>query len=75
MSNERAQLTKKFAAYNENNLVMMLLMDTPVPIPNTKVKLFNADSTSLVTDWEDRKSLGFKMFRGSSMVEHSAVNR
>ena len=49
--------------------------DTPVPIPNTKVKLLNADSTSLETDWEGRKLLGLKMFRGSSMVEHSAVNR
>ena len=31
--------------------------DTPVPIPNTKVKLLNADSTSLETDWEGRKLL------------------
>ena len=27
---------------------------TPVPIPNTEVKLSCAESTSLVTDWEDR---------------------
>ena len=37
-SNKFEVRSKKFAAYNENNLVMMLLMDTPVPIPNTKVK-------------------------------------
>ena len=24
---------------------------TPVPIPNTEVKLFSAESTSLETDW------------------------
>lgn len=27
---------------------------TPVPIPNTEVKLSCAESTCLVTDWEDR---------------------
>ena len=29
----------------------------PVPIPNTVVKLVNAESTWLETAWEDRKSL------------------
>ena len=29
----------------------------PVPISNTVVKLVNAESTWLVTAWEDRKSL------------------
>ena len=30
---------------------------TPVPIPNTEVKLFNADGTAL--GWESRSSPGF----------------
>ena len=28
---------------------------TPVPIPNTAVKLFDAENTQWVTTWEDRK--------------------
>ena len=32
---------------------------TPVPIPNTAVKLFDAENTWWVTAWEDRKSPGF----------------
>ena len=47
---------------------------TPVPIPNTTVKLHSADGTAGETLWESRSSPG-KAFRGSSMVEHSAVNR
>ena len=31
--------------------------EPPVPIPNTVVKLVNAESTWLETAWEDRKSL------------------
>ena len=31
---------------------------TPVPIPNTKVKLQCADGTARVTLWESRSSLG-----------------
>ena len=30
-------------------------MDPPVPIPNTVVKHPEAESTCLVTGWEDRK--------------------
>ena len=30
-------------------------MDSPVPIPNTVVKHPEAESTCLVTGWEDRK--------------------
>ena len=53
---------------------------TPVPIPNTKVKLYCADGTYRVTCWESRSLpvlslLEALAFRGSSMVEHSAVNR
>ena len=47
---------------------------TPVPIPNTMVKLHSADGTAGETLWKSR-SLPGKAFRGSSMVEHSAVNR
>ena len=32
----------------------MLLMDTPVPIPNTKVKHQEADSTARAAVWEGR---------------------
>ena len=32
----------------------MLLMDTPVPIPNTKVKHQEADSTAREAVWEGR---------------------
>ena len=39
-------------------LVIMLLMDTPVPIPNTKVKQQEADSTARETLWEGRRSPG-----------------
>ena len=41
----------------ENNfifLVTMRLRETPVLIPNTMVKLQAAESTALVTAWEDR---------------------
>ena len=31
--------------------------DTPVPMPNTEVKLVNAKSTWLEATWEDRKLL------------------
>ncbi len=30
--------------------------DTPVPIPNTEVKLFSADDTWWVTAWESKTS-------------------
>ena len=33
--------------------------DTPVPIPNTVVKLPKADGTMLATAWESRKLPGF----------------
>ena len=34
--------------------------DTPVPMPNTEVKLVNAESTWLEATWEDRKLLNRK---------------
>ena len=46
----------------------------PVPIPNTAVKLFSAESTWLDTAREDR-SLPASIFLSSSMAEHPAVNR
>ena len=32
------EIDEEIEAYRKFNLVIMLLMDTPVPIPNTKVK-------------------------------------
>ena len=46
----------------------------PVPIPNTEVKPFSAESTWLDTAREDR-SLPEFIFLSSSLAEHSAVNR
>ena len=40
---------------------------TPVPIPNTAVKLFDAENTWWVTAWENRKSPGFIIFLVSSV--------
>ncbi len=53
------KLTKKFEACRKFNLVIMLLMDTPVPIPNTKVKHQEADSTAREAVWEGRLLPGF----------------
>ena len=33
--------------------------ETPVPIPNTEVKLLSADGTALATGWESRSPPGF----------------
>ena len=41
------EVTKKY-------LVAMRPGDTPVPIPNTKVKTWAADGTALETVWESR---------------------
>ena len=41
---------------------------TPVPIPNTEVKLIEADGTCWETDWESRKPPAFFLcffFHGS----------
>ena len=35
---------------------------TPVPIPNTEVKLCSADNTWLETAWEDRLALTYSIF-------------
>ncbi len=48
---------------------------TPVPIPNTAVKLFSADGTWGAAPWESRSSPVSILFQGSSMVEQPAVNR
>ena len=39
--------------------------ETPVPIPNTEVKLLSADGTALETGWESRSPPGF-IFNPSS---------
>jgi hypothetical protein len=47
---------------------------TPVPMPNTEVKLFSADGSWGISPCESRTSPGIS-FRSSSVVELSAVNR
>ena len=48
--------------------------DPPVPIPNTEVKLLNAESTCLDTDRKDRTPPNFYSSLAQS-VEPAAVNR
>ena len=48
--------------------------DTPVPIPNTEVKLSCAEDTSLETSWKSRYSPDTYSSLAQS-VEHAAVNR
>ncbi len=47
---------------------------TPVPIPNTVVKLLSADDTWMETSWES-KSLPDLYSSIAQSVEHAAVNR
>ena len=54
--------------------VSMTVRATPVPIPNTMVKPYSADDTAWEAVWESRL-MPVLIFRDSSMVEHSAVNR
>ncbi len=39
--------------------------ETPVPIPNTAVKLLSADGTAWVTVWESRSPPGIISYRSS----------
>ena len=48
---------------------------TPVPIPNTVVKLSCADNTWLATAREDRSPPDFLYSSLAQSVEHAAVNR
>ena len=48
---------------------------TPVPIPNTEVKLLSADGSWGKRPCESRTLPGLGLFRSSSVVELSAVNR
>jgi hypothetical protein len=48
---------------------------TPVPIPNTEVKLFSADGSWGLSPCESRTLPGIKLIHSSSVVELSAVNR
>ncbi|MDF2521352.1 MAG: hypothetical protein K0R84_1980, partial [Clostridia bacterium] len=47
---------------------------TPVPIPNTEVKLSSADGTWTAGSWESKSSPGNCSSIAQS-VEHAAVNR
>ena len=47
---------------------------TPVPIPNTEVKLSYADGTWDAGPWKSRSSPGI-LILDSSTVEYAAVNR
>ena len=50
--------------------------DPPVPMPNTEVKLFSVDDSRGFSPRESRSLPGFFIiFRSSSVVEQSAVNR
>jgi hypothetical protein len=42
--------------------------ETPVPIPNTEVKPFNADGTAWVTVWESRTLPRLKLEGPSEMM-------
>ena len=59
----------------------MTVRATPVPIPNTMVKPYGADDTAREAVWKSKLtpvyavSTETALFRDSSMVEHSAVNR
>ena len=44
--------------YNKRILGDYSVEETPVPIPNTEVKLVSADGTALVTEWESRSLPG-----------------
>ena len=50
------------------------IKDTPVPIPNTEVKLYSADGTWRAASWESRTSL-ILFSKIAQLVEQSAVNR
>ena len=50
--------------------------DTPVPMPNTEVKLLNAESSWWETACEGRQSpCSFLIFRLSSVGRHLTVNQ
>ena len=51
------------------------MWDTPVPIPNTKVKTQSADDTWLETARESRWLPESRIILDSSVVEQPAVNR
>ena len=49
---------------------------TPVPIPNTEVKLSSADGTRTERSWESRSLPGLNRYSSiAQSVEHAAVNR
>ena len=49
-------------------------MDTPVPMPNTEVKLSSAENTWMETSWEDREVLAFIYSPIAQSVERVTVN-
>ena len=66
--NSKKYLKKVLTFYNKNVNIILVLRDnlkiwlcgyyskedTPVPIPNTEVKLFSADGTWGATSWESK---------------------
>ena len=50
------------------HLVAMRSGDTPVPIPNTKVKTWAADGTALETVWESRWPPDYKKERSFWLI-------
>ena len=56
----RVLYTVQFSRRTKRILVPMRPRDTPVPIPNTTVKTWAAENTTLETMWEDRWVPGSK---------------
>ena len=48
----------------------MRVGETPVPIPNTKVKTYAADGTALETVWESRWLPAPNQKHGEMLIEH-----
>ena len=78
-------ILRELSKESDNKIVGVICDEgTPVPIPNTVVKLIYADNTWLATAREDRsmptqkRSEKIRSLRYSSiaqLVEHAAVNR
>src|SRR5580765_8493880 len=47
---------------------------TPVPIPNTEVKLSTADGTACVSVWESRSLPGLLLQKARCSIEHRAFS-
>ena len=55
---------------SEIYVVVMRLGETPVPIPNTTVKAWAADGTTMETAWESRRAPDQKRRNVTQLGEH-----